>query len=311
MRALLVVNPTATATTARSRDVVASALASEVKLDVVATNHRGHAEELSAQARRDGLDLVLALGGDGTVNECVNGLLTDGPGEDVPAFAVIPGGSTNVFARNLGFTNVAIEATGEVLESLHANRFRTIGLGRAGERWFAFTAGLGFDAAVALRVDHKRNRGRRASGGLYARQGLIEYFSTDHRNPPLTLCVPGQEPIEGLFYALVSNASPWSYLGSRPLVASAKASFDTGLDVHGLTKFRPFTMARYTLMAALSPNGARGKHVVSIHDVPEVTLRGPVPLPVQVDGDQLGSATEMTLRSVPAALRVVAAPPRG
>ena len=102
MRALLVVNPKATATTARARDVLAHALASETKLDVVHTKARGHARELARQAAVDGLDLVVALGGDGTVNEVVNGLLTDGPGPGVPALAVVPGGSTNVFAGALG-----------------------------------------------------------------------------------------------------------------------------------------------------------------------------------------------------------------
>lgn len=312
MRALLIVNPTATATTARSRDVVASALASEVKLDVAATNHRGHAEELATQARRDGIDLVLALGGDGTVNECVNGLLVDGPGEDVPAFAVIPGGSANVYARNLGFTNAAIEATGEVLESLHAAQFRTIGLGTAGDRYFAFAAGIGFDAAVVARVDRKRKRGTRATGGLYARSALAEFFfEEDHRHPSLTLTLPGAEPIEGLFFALITNASPFSYLGKRPVVVSPRATFETGIALYGLTTFRPFTMSRYTLASVLRANGPQGKHAVSLHDVGELTLSASRPLPIQVDGDDVGTGTEMTFRSVPQALRVIAAPPRG
>src|SRR3712207_5811428 len=112
---MLVVNPKATATTARARDVLAHALASETKLDVVHTQARGHAIELGAQAARDEYDLVVALGGDGTVNEVVNGLLVDGPGPAVPALAVVPGGSTNVFARALGLPESAVEATGEVL----------------------------------------------------------------------------------------------------------------------------------------------------------------------------------------------------
>jgi hypothetical protein len=108
MRALLVVNPKATATTARARDVLAHALASETKLDVVHTNARGHAMELARQAAVDGLDLVVALGGDGTVNEVVNGLLTNGPGPGIPALAVVPGGSTNVFARALGLRDTIV-----------------------------------------------------------------------------------------------------------------------------------------------------------------------------------------------------------
>ena len=116
MRALLVVNPKATATTPRMREVLASALASEVKLDVEVTQARGHAIELAAQARVDGLDVVVALGGDGTVNEVVNGLLDGGPSPDGPALAVVPGGNANVFARALGLPNNAVDATSVLLD---------------------------------------------------------------------------------------------------------------------------------------------------------------------------------------------------
>src|SRR3954465_5275113 len=102
MRALVVVNPAATSTTAKMRDVLVGALASELKLDVVETAHRGHARELGAEAAREGIDLVVAVGGDGTVNEVVNGLLTTGPAPHLPMLAVVPGGPPNLFPRPLG-----------------------------------------------------------------------------------------------------------------------------------------------------------------------------------------------------------------
>ena len=102
MRALLVVNPVATSTSRRTREVLVSALERDLKLDVAHTTRRGHAAELARQARLDGLDLVVILGGDGTVNEVVNGLLDAGPHDGVPALGVVPGGGTNVFARALG-----------------------------------------------------------------------------------------------------------------------------------------------------------------------------------------------------------------
>src|SRR5919199_2237058 len=98
MRALVVVNPAATATTPKTRDVLLRALGSELKVDLAENAHRGHAHDLAAHAREDGVDLVVALGGDGTVNEVVNGLLSSGPGPEVPTLAVVPGGSTNVFS---------------------------------------------------------------------------------------------------------------------------------------------------------------------------------------------------------------------
>ncbi|MDQ1644766.1 MAG: hypothetical protein QOJ50_950, partial [Cryptosporangiaceae bacterium] len=156
MRALLVVNPNATTTSERRRDVLATALRSEIDLHVVQTRRRGHAAELARTAGADGFGVVVALGGDGTVNEVVNGLLTDGPSAEVPALAVVPGGSTNVFARAIGLPRDPIDATSVLLEALREHRTRTIGLGRMPGRWFTFCAGIGLDAEVVRRVERAR-----------------------------------------------------------------------------------------------------------------------------------------------------------
>src|SRR3954447_1457248 len=129
MRALVVINPAATSTSATMRDVLVDALASELKLDVVETTHRGHGRELGEQAVADGLDLVISVGGDGTVNEVVNGLLTNGPAPHLPPLAVVPGGSTNVFSRALGRSRDPVAATAEILTSLRAGRTRRVSLG--------------------------------------------------------------------------------------------------------------------------------------------------------------------------------------
>lgn len=130
-RGLLIANPNATTTSARTRDVITGALTHEIDLDVVTTTHRGHAEELAAKARSEGMDLLLTLGGDGTINEAVNGLLAAGTGDGLPILATIPGGAANVLARALGFPNEAIEATGMILESLRTRASHDIGLGHA------------------------------------------------------------------------------------------------------------------------------------------------------------------------------------
>ncbi len=166
VRAVLVVNPQATATTPAGRDVLAHALASQVKLDVVETDYRGHAMAVARAAASDGVDLVVAHGGDGTVNEVVNGLLsiTDGKPnryDEVPMLGVVPGGSANVFARNLGLPRDPVEATHRLLNALEEGRGRQVGLGRADDRWFTFNAGMGWDADVVAAVD--RRRGKRTS----------------------------------------------------------------------------------------------------------------------------------------------------
>jgi diacylglycerol kinase family enzyme len=314
MRALLVVNPFATTTSARAREVLVSALEGELKLDVVHTDHRGHAADLARQARHDGLDVVVALGGDGTVNEVVNGLLGNhlpvGRADDVPALAVVPGGGTNVFARALGIPRDPVEATGAVLAALRAHRRRSIGLGLAGERWFTFNAGMGWDAEVVSRVDRartERGTSRRTTTNDYVRAALAEFFlATDRRHPALTAYRPGAEPISGIHLAILANTAPWTFLGDRPLLTSPRASFDTGLDLYALTRLGTVSTLREVrrLMAGSSGTGDR-KGVRREHDLGEVTLRAVRPVAAQVDGESLGETTALTFRAVPDALRVV------
>lgn len=303
------VNPVATTTSARVREVLASALEGELKLEVVQTTHRGHADALARQARTDGLDVVVTLGGDGTVNEIVNGLLAEGPHATVPALGVVPGGGTNVFARALGVPRDPVEATGALLAALRERHLRSIGLGQAGDRWFTFNAGMGWDAEVVARVD----RARRASGtdrpptsGDYVRAALQEFFLTGRRrNPALTIFRPGSEPVSGVHMAIVANTAPWTYLGDRPMVTSPDASFDTGLDVYALTRLGTLGTLGEVRRVLTGASGHRRRQVRQEHDLPELTLRAVRPVAAQVDGEALGELTELTLRSVPDALRVV------
>ena len=340
MRALVVVNPAATTTSAKMRDVLVGALASELKLDVVETGHRGHARELGARAASDGVDVVVAVGGDGTVNEVVNGLLTDGPAAGLPALAVVPGGSTNVFSRALGRSRDPIEATAEILASLRAGRTRSVSLGsisatgtstaavtgvapvaaeavadadadRAhGEwtlpRWFVFAAGFGFDAEVIARVEARRAAGRRSTGSLYVREATSAFlFGRERRRPAMTARVPGEAAVEGLFLCLVSNVSPWTYLGNRAVNPTPAASFETGLDVFALGRTGTVAMLR-ALRQTLSPEpdlSGRGLH--RWHDLQELALDAVRPQGWQVDGEHLGTATGVRITNVPHALRVV------
>jgi diacylglycerol kinase family enzyme len=324
MRALVVVNPAATSTTAKMRDVLVGALASELKVDVAETAHRGHGRELGARAAADGLDFVVTLGGDGTVNEVVNGLLANGPGPHLPTLAVVPGGSTNVFSRALGRSRDPVEATAEILDSIRAGRTRSVSLGTASAtgtsptplteaepewtppRWFVFAAGLGFDAEVIARVEAQRARGRRSTGALYVREATSAFLTgRERRRPAMTLQVPGEPDVRDLFLCLVSNVSPWTYLGARAVNPSPEASFDAALDVFALGRTHPVSMLRTLRQAlALSPR-FRGRGLHRRHDLEELSLSAVRPQGWQVDGDHLGTATGLRLRSVPHALRVV------
>jgi diacylglycerol kinase family enzyme len=322
VRALLIVNPHATSTTRLRRDVIVRALSSAVELEVEQTRYRGHATILAAAARSEGFGLVLTLGGDGTVNEAVNGILgpvtaeeaghsrAGGPGTDaasLPALAALPAGNANVFTRNVGLSPDPVDATGQILEALAAGRYRTIGLGLAGDRYFTFNAGLGIDAEVVRAVDGHRARGRTATPALYVRMILRQFYRvTDRRHPALTLERDGQPPVGALFLGIVSNAAPWTYLGSRPVYAGPHAAFDCGLDVFALRSLRTLSTAR-TMYQMLSPSRPPSGHsVLTLHDQAELTLRSSRPLAFQVDGEYMGEHECVKFLSVPDALRVIA-----
>ena len=305
MRALLVVNPKATATTPGMRDVLAYALSSETKLDVVETQARGHATSLARQAVVDGLDVVVALGGDGTVNEVVNGLLADGPAAGLPALGVVPGGNANVFARALSLPATAVEATGHLVTSLRAGRRRTVGLGLADQRWFTFCAGLGLDAEVVRLVEGRRADGRKATPGLFVRQAVSHFFRGAQRRTPAMTVQVGDAGAERIGLALVCNTTPWTYLGPRPVRPCPSASFDTGLDLFALRRLGTVSTLRHLRQILAADPRPRGRAVLALHDLQEFVLRADRPLALQVDGDDLGDRTEVAFRSVPRALDVV------
>lgn len=306
MRALLVVNTAATAVTSKTRDILARALASELTVDVAETTHRGHATELGVQARRDGLDLVVALGGDGTVNEVVNGLLVDGPGPAAPALAVVPGGSTNVFSRALGQSRDPVEATAEFLAAIRAGRERLISLGRADSRWFTFTAGFGFDADVVRRVERLRADGRVSTAALYARAGVAQFaLGRDRYRPPISLSGDGVPTQSGFFLCIAANTSPWTYIGRWPVRLLPHSSFDEGLDLFALRRTGTVQMLRHVARAVRGTPPPPHPTLRTLTAVREVHLSSARPLGVQVDGDYVGEQSDLLLRSVPGALRVV------
>jgi diacylglycerol kinase family enzyme len=326
VRALLIVNPHATSTTRLRRDVIVRALSSAVELEVVETRYRGHATSLAAAARNDGLGLVLTLGGDGTVNEAVNGILgpasAGGPAaanspaagggppagpDSLQALAALPGGNANVFTRNVGLPSDPVDAAGQILQALAEGRHRSLGLGLAGDRYFTFNAGLGFDAEVVRAVDGHRALGRTATPALYVRMILRQYYRvTDRRHPALMLERDGHPPVGPLFLGMVSNTAPWSYLGRRPVYTNRQAAFDSGLDVFALRSLRTVSTVR-TIRQMLSPGRPpHGRSVVNLHDQPELTLRSIRPVAFQVDGEYMGECESVRFVSVPDALRVIA-----
>ncbi|MDG4769267.1 diacylglycerol kinase family protein [Solwaraspora sp. WMMD792] len=315
MRALLVVNPKATTTSERTRDVIVRALRSEVDLSVASTHRRGHAVALARAAAEDGFDVVVTLGGDGTVNEAVNGLMTSAPAREtlpgpaadrLPALAVVPLGSTNVFARAVGLPPQWPEATSVLLEGLRSGRFRTVGLGRADDRYFTFCAGLGLDAAVIRQVERARLRGRRSTVGLYLRSMVSEFFiGMDRRHPAIRLERAGEPVAAELATVVVQNTAPWTFIGERAINPNPEASFDLGLDVMALRQLHVPSTTRTLAQVAASRPDPRGRQLVRLHDLSEFTLSATQPQAFQLDGDYLGERLKVRFTAVREALRVV------
>jgi diacylglycerol kinase family enzyme len=318
VRALLIVNPRATSTTRPMLDFIVRSLAARVELNTVETRYRGHGREIAAAAAAEGLDAVLVLSGDGTINEVVNGLMASAaPAGDrpptptagrLPALGALPGGNANVFARALGVPTDPAAAAEQIGSRLAAGTTRTIGLGMAGDRYFTFNAGLGFDAETVRAVEDQRARGRRASSSLYLWTALRVYYRViDRRHPALTLETPDRPAVEGLTMAILGNTSPWTYVGSRPVVPTPYADFNTGLDLLALRRLRTFSTLN-VIRQMLSSKGRppRGKYVVSLHDEPELKVFADHPVALQVDGEFVGEPESVTFRFVPGALRVIA-----
>lgn len=309
MRALFVVNPKATTTTVRTREVILSALRAEMDITCVETAYRDHARKLAYGAAADGYDLVLSLGGDGTVNEVVNGLLQSSKGTPRPRYAVIPGGSANVFVRALGVPGEPIEATGVILEAIRQGREREINLGRItseqDDRYFTFCAGFGWDAEVVQQVEHERAHGRRAGPGLYAEVAVKLFFRGDIRDPSLSVYTNGNF-VENVYFALVTNTTPWTYAGALPLQPTPESRFELGLDAFALTH-SSYALTGWILSQMFFPKGlpARGEGYVTWNDQESLRIDSDHPRAFQIDGEYLGDRKHVNFHSIPKALRIL------
>jgi diacylglycerol kinase family enzyme len=306
VRGLLIVNPQATTTTGNSADLVIRSLAGLVDLDVEHTRYRDHARELAAAARGE---LVIVVGGDGAVNEAVNGLMARAPEPaEKPLLAVIPGGGGNVFAQALGLPANAAAAIARIREIIKEGRYRTIGLGLAGDRYFTFSAGLGMDAEVVREVERQRASGHRESPALFLRTMVRQYRSgTDRRTPALTLERDGQPSTPDLFMTAITNRSPWTYWHGRAVLPVPNPDFSSGLDVFALRQVRATTIVSAVgQMLLFRRRSPRGRHLLTVTGLESLTIRSVRPIAFQVDGDYLGETEAVKFQFVPQALRVVA-----
>jgi diacylglycerol kinase family enzyme len=287
-RAVLITNPEATTVTPRTRDVIARALSSDLVVDVAETKRRGHAQHLAAGAVHEGYDLVLVLGGDGTLNEALNGVA----GTDTP-LGVLPGGGTNVFARTHGLRE--------------GSPPKKINLGLVNGRYFGFIAGVGFDAAVVHQVE-RRARMKKAIGEWYFVTTAVRtyFFAYDTREAPITIRLPDGTEYAGLRVAICGNSNPFTFLGDRLFQVTPLADPERGLDVTGVRSLGLHHVLRFVWRAFGSGGHARLRNVTGLHDLDRFEVLGTHPLPLQLDGDYIGEETTFEFSCVRDALNLIA-----
>jgi len=307
-RLLLIGNPSASSVTPRAKVVIAKALGADHDVTVAATSRRGHATRLAQGAVADGYEVVVALGGDGTLNEVANGMA----GSDV-TLGVLPGGSTNVFARTIGMANNPIEATGELLSALEAGSTRRIGLGTVNGRYFLFHVGMGLDAEVVRLVERRGQLKRWAGHPLFAWCGLQAWVRTYERSRPrFAVRHPDGTVVDDALFALCQNSNPYTFLGNRPLDTNPNADLDRPLTMLSFRDLDLLPTLRYLTASLLGGDRlARDGRVVERHDLERLTVTGHGPFPYQVDGDHLGDADRLELAWVSDVLTLAVPRPPG
>jgi diacylglycerol kinase family enzyme len=302
VRLLLVVNSSASSVTPRTKVVIQKALSADHEVTVAETNRRGHATRLAQGAANDGADVVVCLGGDGTLNEVANGLAGT-----ATALAPLPGGSTNVFARTIGLPNDPIEATGVLLEGLAKGCIEPVGLGSVNGRYFLFHVGIGYDAAVVEQVEKWSTIKRWAGHPLFLYSAIATWVRHyDHSRPRLAVHLADGTVVADGYMAVCMNTHPYTYLGNRAFDLCKDATLDRGLAVITVRTMKLWRVARTVASGfGLGPQVGRLHWVSTRVDQDVVTVVGHGPVPFQVDGDYLGDTDRLELAKCPGVLRLV------
>jgi diacylglycerol kinase family enzyme len=302
-RMLIIVNPYATTVSDRLRHLVVYALQGRYEVDAVDTEARGHAIELCREAAHEGYDVVVAFGGDGTVNEVANGLR----GSPTP-LTCLPGGSANVYGKILGIPGELVDATEHLLGMADDWRPRKVDLGVVNGRCFTFASGLGLDASVVKRVDSNPHLKARF-GAYYFTWAAISTFTRRYivKPPHLTVEIGNERYTE--VTAIVQNGSPFTYFKDRPIEISEGPELDSGtLQTCVLRRARPLDMPSIAYRAfSRRARVARHRQILPLDaalDLRVATSDGE-PLPLQVDGDYLGDVMEARYSILPRELSVI------
>ena len=295
------VNAFASSVTARNTVVVHRALSQGNDVEIVETNRRGHATRFAQDAARRGFDIVIGYGGDGTLNEVATGVAGT-----PTALGVLPGGSTNVFARTLGMPNDPLLAVQQLATGIAAHDIRPIGLGQVNGRYFCFHTGVGYDAAVVREVERRASMKRWLGHPLFIYAAVRTWASKYEREQPhFSVSSPGMPDVDDGYFTIVLNTNPYTYLGNRPLDLSPAATLDRGLVAITFRTMRVGAILK-SLGGALRGGGVKPTDYLDVRtDLTELRLAHRQPFPYQLDGDYLGETALLDFRHVPDAVRLV------
>jgi diacylglycerol kinase family enzyme len=303
-RMLVIVNPYATTVSDRLKNLVVYALQGRYDVEAVDTERRDHATQICREAAAEGYDVVVAFGGDGTVNEAANGLV----GSPTP-LTCLPGGSTNVFCRTLGIPGDVVDATEHLLRMADDFQPRVVDTGRVNGRHFVFASGIGLDASVVERVD-RHPRLKRRFGEWYFTWAAISTFNRRYLvRPPRVRVETPAGSVDGVT-VIVQNSDPFTYFGRHPIRVAEGGALNSGkLSLAVLRRATPLEMPTLIprVFSGRSTSVLRHRQVRGFPPLDRfrVVATGEQPFPLQVDGDFVGEFGEADYEAAPASLSVV------
>jgi diacylglycerol kinase family enzyme len=282
MKIALIVNPYASNVSEKRIATIEGELARVGEVETLRTERPKHATELVTECCGREVDAVVVFSGDGGFNEGLNGLEGDVP------IGFLPGGGTSVLPRALGLPQDPVAAAKQIADAIGAGRTRRIALGRVNGRRFAFSAGVGIDAEAVRRVDEmgRAHDGKRPGDLAFARAIVAAVAaSRGHVEPALELGGHGRAA-----FAFVANGSPYTYAKGIAVQIVPDADFELGLDFVAPTRLRRRSLL-WTTYALLRGHPQAANFLVG-HDLDRIEIRCDRPLPLQVDGEDLGDVSE-------------------
>ncbi|MDE7411200.1 MAG: diacylglycerol kinase family lipid kinase [Paramuribaculum sp.] len=286
LRALLIINPISGTSDKKGLEdrVTARLEKSGINVDSCRTERAGHATELARQAATEGYDIVIAAGGDGTINETAAGLLDTGV-----TLGILPCGSGNGLARHL---NIPIDERAAT-DIIAAGKSAVIDSGEVNGRPFFCTFGMGFDAEVSHRFANSGSRGFIT----YIKCTLSALMSYKAKNYQMT--IDGKKLTDTAYTIAVCNASQY---GNNAYIAPKALINDGWLD---LTVFHQSHKLKIALVSIDLMAGSMDRNMlINTMRLREITFHRDSEGPAHIDGEPLMLGTDITVKCRPASLKV-------